>query len=295
MSTIEETIADVMAPGKGMLVADEYAEALVRSMGDDGRPRRFAEILVSTPDLSRHLSSVLLTGPTFAQVTPHLQTTSTRPLVGVRLAVGTEPRFADHVREWASFVEWRAHLFIPDLPRGAVHIDAPALADGAAAAQAEGILPVISVAMPDLGSASIGVTQAVISNALSALREHLEKAGVDPAQLVLRTSMIAAGEGHATPSDPEQVAERTLAVLERCVPAATAGVLLLSGGQTLDRACANLAAITSLASRRPVPWPVTFGFSRALVRAAAGYFSAPDADAGTTGRLLAESIGRAAA
>ena len=287
--TIEETIATILSPAKGMLVADEYAEALVAGGGDRDAVHRFAELLASTPELAGYVSSVLLTRDTFDAVADRLPG---GPLVGVRLDTRSDPAagFTDLVRTSASFVEWRAHVPPHEVSRGAVHIDAQMLARGAAAAQSEGIVPVLTVAMPDLGHATIRVSQAVTSNALVALREELDKAVVDATRLLLRVNMVVAGEADPAPKDPQQVADLTLTVLERCLPG-TAGVLLLSGGQPLDRACGNLRAISALASRRSDPRPVTFGFSRPLVGAAAEAFSVGDIV--EAARLLVENARRA--
>jgi fructose-bisphosphate aldolase class I len=57
-----------------------------------------------------------------------------------------------------------------------------------------------------------------------------------------------------------EVAERTLRVLKRTVPAALPGVVFLSGGQTDVNATAHLDAMNRLGA----PWPLTFSYSRAL-------------------------------
>ncbi|GAA1127097.1 class I fructose-bisphosphate aldolase [Nocardioides aquiterrae] len=287
--TIEETIATILSPAKGMLVIDEHAEALVGGRGDREPAHRFTELVLSTPELAGHVSSVLLTRHTFDAVAGRLPADR---LVGVRLDTRSDPAtgFSDLVRTSASFVEWRAHVPPHEVSRGAVHIQAGILARGAAAAQSEGIVPVLTVAMPDLTQATIRLSQAVTSNALVALREELDQAGADASRLLLRVNMVVAGEADPEPHDPQQVAALTLLVLERCLPG-TAGVLLLSGGQPLDRACANLRAISALAARRARPWPVTFSFCRPLVRDAAQAFS--NGDTAEAARLVVESARRA--
>jgi fructose-bisphosphate aldolase, class I len=57
------------------------------------------------------------------------------------------------------------------------------------------------------------------------------------------------------------VAERTLRVLKRTVPAALPGVVFLSGGQTDENATAHLDAMNRMGG---APWPLTFSYSRAL-------------------------------
>ena len=47
----------------------------------------------------------------------------------------------------------------------------------------------------------------------------------------------------------------------RTVPAAVPGIVFLSGGQSHERATANLNAITA---RGPQPWELSFSYGRAL-------------------------------
>jgi fructose-bisphosphate aldolase class I len=57
------------------------------------------------------------------------------------------------------------------------------------------------------------------------------------------------------------VAERTVRVLKRTVPAAQPGIVFLSGGQSDLDATAHLNAMNSM---KGLPWPLTFSYSRAL-------------------------------
>jgi fructose-bisphosphate aldolase class I len=63
----------------------------------------------------------------------------------------------------------------------------------------------------------------------------------------------------------EEVAERTLAVLRRAVPAAVPGIAFLSGGQRDELAGAHLAALNAVGD---APWQLTFSYGRALQAAA---------------------------
>ena len=73
--------------------------------------------------------------------------------------------------------------------------------------------------------------------------------------------MIIAGKNYETPSTPEEVGQKTVEVLKNHVPTELAGVVFLSGGQTVEQATENLAAVEK---NGPFPWPVTFSFARAL-------------------------------
>ena len=73
--------------------------------------------------------------------------------------------------------------------------------------------------------------------------------------------MIIAGKNYETPSTPEEVGAKTAEVLKNHIPAELAGVVFLSGGQTVEQATNNLAEVEK---NGPFPWPVTFSFARAL-------------------------------
>ncbi len=72
--------------------------------------------------------------------------------------------------------------------------------------------------------------------------------------------MVLEGEDYARQSTPEEIAEITVSLL-RAWPGDLAGVAFLSGGQSPERATANLLAMQEYQT----PWPLTFSFGRALV------------------------------
>ena len=73
--------------------------------------------------------------------------------------------------------------------------------------------------------------------------------------------MVLAGKQYETGSTPEEVGRATAEVLKNYVPKDLAGVVFLSGGQTVEQATDNLAAVIK---NGPFAWPVTFSFARAL-------------------------------
>jgi fructose-bisphosphate aldolase class I len=73
--------------------------------------------------------------------------------------------------------------------------------------------------------------------------------------------MVVSGKENARQAGVQEVAERTLKVLKRTVPAALPGVVFLSGGQTDENATAHLDAMNRMGT---APWPLTFSYSRAL-------------------------------
>jgi fructose-bisphosphate aldolase class I len=79
--------------------------------------------------------------------------------------------------------------------------------------------------------------------------------------VILKASMVVSGKDNARQAAVAEVAERTLRILKRTVPAALPGVVFLSGGQTDENATAHLDAMNRMGG---APWPLTFSYSRAL-------------------------------
>lgn len=291
MRNTHQTVKDLLSPGRGVLVADEYVDRTIarrapRHPGRSCTTSDYLRVALDSWGLESYLSGVLLTPETF-RATEQLRTLkqyrdgSAPLLFGVRMDAARTRPLADgrpspdlpDVRRdlgenriaGARFAEWRANVDPRTVARGEVHVDARALAQGAAASQAEDVLPMVTVAMPDLASHSQSVTQAVTANALRALFVELDSLRVDLAALVLRINMVVPGDHHRRQATPDEVAEATLRVIEETVPSEVAGIAFLSGGQDVARASENLAAIVGLARTRQVRSRLTFAFTRALV------------------------------
>ena len=59
----------------------------------------------------------------------------------------------------------------------------------------------------------------------------------------------------------QEVAERTVATLKRCVPSAVPGIAFLSGGQSDEDATAHLHYMNAIGK---LPWGLSFSYGRAL-------------------------------
>jgi len=290
MDETRQVATSLLRTGRGIFVADEYVGEMLPPAGARPPARTLAEyvdLVVATPGVDDWLSGVLTTADAFA-VSEHRLTVQQHadppPAVqlGVRLGIDlARPRPGDgsadedeevrrqlaaHRQAGATFTEWRANLEPASVERGASHVEAEALARGAAASQAEHILPLVTIAMPDLASHSAAVTQAVTGNALDELFTQLARFEVDTSAMLLRINMVVAGDDHnVVQASPEDVAQATLALISKSVPDDVPGVVFLSGGQRLDQACSNLAAISSLARQLGYPWSLSFAYARALV------------------------------
>ena len=77
--------------------------------------------------------------------------------------------------------------------------------------------------------------------------------------------MVISGKKCAQQASAQEVAERTLATLKRCVPAAVPGIAFLSGGQSDEAATEHLDLMNKLGGG---PWVLSFSYGRALQQAA---------------------------
>jgi fructose-bisphosphate aldolase, class I len=284
------TASALVAPGKGILAADEsiptvsarLARARVAPTAENRRAYR--EMLVTAPGLAAGISGVILCDETLRQ---RLAGGRTFPealagqgmLAGVRADTGARPlpgapgetvaegldglpsRLREYAGLGAAFAKWRAVLAIgAGIPSPmAIRANAQAACRYAAACQQAGLVPVVETDVLMSGPHSLGQCETVTALVLLEVVTALQDCGVDFGSVVLRPSMALPGLDSAQSAAPAQVADATLAALGS-VPAALAGVAFLSGGQAPGQATANLAALQQV----PALWPLTFCFGRAL-------------------------------
>ena len=75
--------------------------------------------------------------------------------------------------------------------------------------------------------------------------------------------MVISGKSCLNQAGVEEVAERTVRTLKRTVPAAVAGIVFLSGGQSDEVATQHLNAMNRMFAGK-LPWPLSFSYGRAL-------------------------------
>jgi fructose-bisphosphate aldolase class I len=278
----------------GILAADESIGTMSKRLEGAGvqasadSRRDYRALLLTTPGLSSSVSGMILCDETLRQSladgTPFPAAAAALDIaLGIKVDTGTSllpfsdggvitegldglrARLVEYHAIGATFAKWRAVLHPVGLHPRSVFANAHALARYAALCQDCGIVPIVEPEVIMDGTHDIDVCQAVTDGVLEAVFGQLDALGVDPAGIVLKPNMVIEGTG-AEPSTPEQVAERTLAVLSKRVPAEVPGIAFLSGGQSNARACENLAGInTAAAERTDIPWALTYSFGRALV------------------------------
>ncbi|MBC3193658.1 fructose-bisphosphate aldolase class I [Pseudonocardia sp. C8] len=291
MDSCREIAAQMVAPGKGVLAADESIGTMssrLEKAGVEATPenrRRYRELLSTAPGLADGASGIIFCDETLRQTF-----TDGRPfaeavhalgiLPGIKVDTGAKPcpglpgetvtegldglpgRLEEYAEIGAAFAKWRA-VYVIDVERpspGAIRSNGNALARYAAACQAAGIVPIVEPEVLMDGAHTIERCAEATAAVHADLRTELELLHVDLAGIVLKPNMVIEGKDAAEQCSPEQVADATVQVL-RAWPDELAGVAFLSGGQSPERATANLEAM----QRHDTPWPLTFSFGRALV------------------------------
>jgi len=303
---MSETLNDIaramVAPGKGILAADESSGTIKKrfdSIGltstEDAR-RDYREMLFRATDaMKSHISGVILYDETIRQKakdgTPLVDImkaagsipgikvdVGAKPLAGPTAAVETITEGLDGLRErldayyklGARFAKWRGVITIADgLPTwNCVKANAHALARYAALCQEAKIVPIVEPEIlmdgPHAGH-DIDRCYEVTEWTLRTLYRELYDARVDLEGTILKPNMVIAGQKAAKQASPDEVAEKTVKVLKATVPSAVPGIAFLSGGQSDEAATQHLSLMNAIGD---LPWPLTFSYGRALQAAA---------------------------
>jgi fructose-bisphosphate aldolase, class I len=288
-----ETVAALMAPGKGILAADESDAtagkrlAMVHLPNEEANRQDFREILFTAPGIEEYISGVIMYDSTMRTGTdtgvPFPDVLTAKGIVpGIKVDMGTvdlegfkgevvsqgldglKERFAEYYDLGARFAKWRAVITIDEdaLPTdAALTMNAIMLTRYAQIAQAAGIVPMVEPEVIYTGDHNLAKAELVTTRALQILFQTLMTYKVDLEGLILKSSMVLAGDMCSEQSTPEQVANSTIRTFHMSVPHEVGGIVFLSGGQTPKRSTENLNAIAKLGEQ---PWPITFSFSRAI-------------------------------
>jgi fructose-bisphosphate aldolase class I len=293
---LSKTAAAMVSPGKGILAADESAgtcEKRFQSVNVDcteENRRAYRALLFSTPGVNQYLSGVILHDETLRQkdsagvpFPAYLENLGVIP--GIKVDKGTvqiplahegekvtegldglDKRLAEYFKLGARFAKWRAVITIgEDMPsHTCIYANAHALARYAGACQAASIVPMIEPEVLLDGTHTIERCEEVTETTLRATFSALAAYNVYSEYTILKSSMVVPGNASNQKADVNEVAERTLRVLKRTVPASVPGIVFLSGGQLDLDATAHLDAMNKMGA----PWPLTFSYSRALQNAA---------------------------
>ncbi len=292
MNELHETANALVAEGRGILAADESSGTIARRFAAIGvesteeSRRAYRDLLFTTTGAEELISGVILFDETIRQRsadgTPFPELLASRGIVpGIKVDLGAKPlalapgetvtegldglrgRFEEYRSLGARFAKWRATYSIGagKPSEYCVWVNAHALARYAALAQEAGLVPIVEPEVLMDGSHSLDDSAKTTGRAQQALFTELHDQRIDLGGTILKPNMVLTGYGAAERAGTAEVAERTLEVLYRHVPAAVPGICFLSGGQSDEDATAHLNAMVE---RGPHPWQLSFSYGRAL-------------------------------
>lgn len=292
LEQLVETAQAIVAPGKGILAIDESTGTIKKRFDGVGVESTeenrldYRSMLLTTPGLGEHISGAILFDETIRQSTPDGER-----LVDIMNAAGIMPgikvdkgakalagfegekvtegldglreRLAEYAELGARFAKWRAVITIgDDVPsRACLDANAHALARYAALCQEAGIVPIVEPEVLMDGKHDLDTSYDVTEATLKALFSQLYEQNVLLEGTVLKASMVISGSEASDRADTEEVAEATIDCLLNAVPAATAGIVFLSGGQGDVEATEHLDTMNKMGN---LPWPLSFSYGRAL-------------------------------
>jgi len=290
---LSKTAQAMVAEGKGILAADESSGTIKKRFEKIGvasteeNRRDYRELLFrSTEAMKNYISGVILYDETIRQrakdgtaLVKLIEVAGSLP--GIKVDLGAKPlalcpgetvtegldglreRLVEYRGLGARFAKWRATY---DIGQGVptytcVVANAHALARYAALCQENDIVPIVEPEVLMDGAHDIETCERVTEWVLKEVFQELFQARVLLEGAVLKPNMVISGMKCPRQAGVEEVAERTIKILKRCVPAAIPGIAFLSGGQSDESATAHLCAMNA---RKNLPWNLTFSYGRAL-------------------------------
>ncbi|MFV0298627.1 MAG: class I fructose-bisphosphate aldolase [Hyphomicrobiaceae bacterium] len=295
--TLEQVAQAMVAPGRGILAADESSGTIkrrfdsIKAESTEDNRRNYREMLFrSTDAMKNYISGVILYDETLRQKakdgTPLAKVIADAgALPGIKVDGGTKPlqfcpgelvtegldglpgRVKEYVGLGAKFAKWRAVI---DINTGipsytCIKANAHALARYAAICLEGGLVPIVEPEVLMDGDHDIDRCAEVTEWVLKEVFQELYYNRVTLEQIVLKPNMVISGKKCAVQASREEVAEKTVKILKRTVPAAVPGIAFLSGGQSDEDATAHLHLMNAMGN---LPWSLTFSYGRALQAAA---------------------------
>ena len=290
---LENTALEMVAPGKGILAADESFGTIEKRFNAVGiesteeSRRDYREMLFTTPGVGEFLSGVILFDETIRQessdgtLLPEILT-SQGIIPGIKVDKGAKDMALspgekvteglDGLRErleeyrglGARFAKWRAVITIAEgIPtKTCIDANAHALARYAALCQEQDLVPIVEPEVLIDGDHSIERCYEVTEQTLHSTFDQLHEHHVEFSGMLLKPNMVISGKDAPQQAGVEEVARATVECLLRTVPAAVPGIVFLSGGQSDRQATAHLNAMNALYEN--LPWELSFSYARAL-------------------------------
>ena len=287
---LQQTINDMVDDHRGILAADESAPTIKKRFDDinlesnEDNRRTYRTLLLETPGLGKFISGVILFEETLGQKnaagTPLAEVAWSQKIVpGIKVDKGTEPlagspgdlvtkgldglsdRLKTYIDQGARFAKWREvyPITTTNPTRLGIHANAERLAHYAAICQEQGVVPIVEPEVLMDGEHDIDRCEEVSEQVLFAVFQALRQYGVTLEHMILKPNMVLPGKDCRT-ANPNEIAEATIRVFRRVVPAAVPSINFLSGGQSPEEATINLNAVNQIGG----PWKLSISYGRAL-------------------------------
>jgi fructose-bisphosphate aldolase class I len=294
-SELEKVARALVAPGKGILAADESSGTIkkrfdsIRLESTEPNRRAYRQLLFTAAGAEQHISGVILYDETIRQSaddgTPLPKLLAEKGILpGIKVDAGAKElpfasgekitegldglrgRIAEYVGLGAKFAKWRAVIAIgKGIPSDdCLDANAHALARYAALCLEGGLVPIVEPEVLMDGDHTLERCYEVTERTLRKVFAQLYEQRVVLEQTLLKPNMVLPGKDCPQQASPRQVAEATIHCFKRAVPAAVPGIVFLSGGQSDVEATANLNAMNALSEPAGLPWQLSFSYGRAL-------------------------------
>ena len=249
LSELERVAHAMVAPGKGLLAADESTSTIKKRFdtisleSTEEHRRAYRDMLFTTPEIDKWISGVIMYDETLRQKTsdgvPFAQYLSSRSIIpGIKVDLGAKPlalfpnetitegldglreRFSEYAKLGARFAKWRAVINIADgVPTyAAIEANAQALARYAALAQDQGIVPIVEPEVLMDGGHTLERCEEVTDLVLAIVFQQLRLQRIELTGMILKPNMVIPGKKSTARTTPEQVANATIRCLKRQVP-----------------------------------------------------------------------------
>uniref|UniRef100_A0A8C7X5H3 Fructose-bisphosphate aldolase n=1 Tax=Oryzias sinensis TaxID=183150 RepID=A0A8C7X5H3_9TELE len=274
---LQEIAQRIVAPGKGILAADESTGSMAKRLNPIGventeeNRRRYRQLLFTADErIDSCIGGVIFFHETLYQKTddgiPFAKLIKDRGIVvGIKVDKGVVPlagtngetttqgldglseRCAQYKKDGADFAKWRSVLKISDTTPSELAIleNANVLARYASICQQNGIVPIVEPEILPDGDHDLKRCQYVTEKVLAAVYKALSDHHVYLEGTLLKPNMVTPGHSCPTKYSNQEIAMATVTALRRTVPPAVTGVTFLSGGQSEEEASVNLNAINT--------------------------------------------------
>jgi fructose-bisphosphate aldolase class I len=307
VSELSSTARAIVAPGKGILAADESTGTIKKRFDKIGvesteeTRRAYRDLLFTTEGVEEFISGVILFDETIGQSSsdgvPFPKLLAGKGIIpGIKVDKGAKPlalaaegetvtegldglreRLAEYRDLGARFAKWRAtYTITDDLPTAyTIAVNADALARYAALCQEADIVPIVEPEVLMDGTHTIERSYDVTAAVLEAVFRSLYDQRIEYEGMLLKPNMVLPGYESPKQVADDEIAATTVRCFHHVVPSAVPGIVFLSGGQSDEEATSRLNAMNRMG---PHPWELSFSYGRALQQAALKSWSGDDAN-----------------